>query len=239
MLAAELPVTGTPAELDELLELEEPLVVGVAVAELPELELEEPLVVGVAVGVEVAELLELEEPLVVGVAVGVEVAELLELEEPLGVDVAAELPELELELEVPPVTGTPEPAILLPLLAILALKPIAASLSRKPCIICNQVAKSCRADAEGRLFEPLLLLVDDELLLDELLLDEPLLLLLFPLLLLVFMPWPATMASACLRAKAYWLRYCWALAGSEVRAKFAASKRALLNQARAKFSSRT
>jgi len=159
----------------ELEELEELLVVGVAVGVVEEL-----LAPGVAVA---AELLELEELLVVGVAVGV-IAELAP-----GVAVAAEVPELEelLELEVPPVTGTPPPATLL--LLTLAVKPMLASLSCRPCIVCSQLAKSPWAEPK------FVLLVLDELLLDELL---PLL-----LLFVVFAPRPATIASACLNAKAY------------------------------------
>ncbi len=115
-MAAELPVTGTAAVAEEL------LVLGVAVDVAELLELEELLVVGVG-----ELLLELEELLVVGVAVGA-AAPALELEELL-------------ELEVPPVTGTPAPAVLLPLLT-LALKPMPISFCRRPCITLSHLAKS-------------------------------------------------------------------------------------------------
>ena len=110
------PVLGIPAL--PVLELEELLVVGAAVGVVEEL-----LAPGVAVAA-----LELEELLVVGAAVGV-VEELLVP----GVAVAAEAP-------VPPVTGTPPPATLL--LLTLALKPMLASFSCRPRIICSHCAKS-------------------------------------------------------------------------------------------------
>lgn len=140
-------------------------------------ELEELPVLGVAVGVAALELPvpELEELPVLGVAVGV--AALL-LEVPL-----LEVPLLDVPLldVVPPVTGTPAPATLL--LPILALKPILVSLSRKPRIICSQLARFAWGDPK---FE--LLFVDE----------------LLPLLLLVvFVPRPATVASACCKANAY------------------------------------
>ncbi len=123
IVAAWLPVLGmaAPLVLEELLELEELLVVGVAVGVAELLELEELPVVGVAV----AELLLpelLEELLVVGVAVG-DVA-LLELEELL-------------ELEVPPVTGTPAPATLFMKLPV-ALTPRFSNFWRRPRSSCNQ-----------------------------------------------------------------------------------------------------
>ncbi len=195
-----LPVLGiaAPLVLDELLELEELLVVGVAegVAEL--LELEELPVVGVALGVValllvvgvavgVVALLELEELPVVGVALGV-AALLLELEE---------LPVLELELEEPPVTGTPLPATLFMKLP-LALTPIPSSFWRRPRSSCNQSPN----------VRPLICALDWLLPLFELLLLELFEPLLFDWLFVAAVPPFLMSVSACVKAKAYWLRYC-------------------------------